>query len=261
MLAASLLLAGCGDDEPDAAPAAPADADPVIDPGDDGDYAPELDPSDFFDEIDNPYLPFRAGARWVYEGTDEEGTERIEVTVTPERRMIEGISATVVRDTVTLDGELVEDTFDWYAQDRNGNVWYLGEDTTEYEGGEVVSTEGAWEAGVDGARAGVIMRADPAVGDAYRQEFYRGEAEDMAEVVRRGDAATVPAGSFEDLLTIKEWTPIEPEVVEENSFALGVGVVLEEKVAGGEGRIELIEHTPAAGLSSPVQVGFRTGPP
>ncbi len=252
LVAAGLVLVGCGgsDDptpsaEPNMADSSPA-PEPVIDTGDGGDYRVDLDPSNFVEGVDHPYLPFRPGARWVYEDAVEEGTERIEVTVTDERKEILGIAATVVRDTVTLDGELIEDTRDWYAQDREGNVWYLGEDTAEYEGGEVVSTEGAWEAGVDGAVAGIIMEADPAVGDAYRQEFYEGEAEDLAEVVRMGDSVTTPAGRFDDLLTIEEWTPLEPEVVEEKSYASGVGVVFEEKVAGAEGTMELIEFSAGA---------------
>ena len=132
-----------------------------------------------------------------------------------------------MRDTVTVDGEVVEDTRDWYAQDRDGNVWYFGEETAEYEDGKVVSTEGSWEAGVDGALPGIVMHAAPEVGDAYRQEFYEGEAEDLAEVVRDGESATVPAGTFDDVVVIKEWNPLEPESIEEKSFAQGVGMVLE----------------------------------
>ena len=122
-------------------------AEPVIDPGDGGDYAPELDPADFVAVIDNPYLPFTPGMRWVYEGEEDGETERVEVEVLDETRVIQGITATVVRDTVYVDGELAEDTYDWYAQDTDGNVWYLGEDTHEYEDGEAVNAEGAWEYG------------------------------------------------------------------------------------------------------------------
>ena len=155
-----------------------------------------------------------------------------------------GVSTTVVRDTVTVDGELIEDTYDWYAQDHEGNVWYFGEETAEYEDGEIVSTAGAWEAGVDGALPGIAMEADPTVGDSYRQEYYPGEAEDMAEVVQTGVSGEVAFGAFDDLIVIEEWTPLEPEVVEEKSYAPGVGVVLETTVQGGSGRIELISFTP-----------------
>jgi len=208
----------------------------VIDPGDGGDYTVSLDPADFVAKIDNPWFPLVPGSRWVYEGDGE----RVEVVVTDETRQILGITATVVRDTVSMDGELVEDTFDWFAQDRAGNVWYLGEDSTEYENGEAVSTAGSWEAGVDGAMPGIVMPADPSVGDAYRQEFFAGEAEDMAEVLRTGEVATVAYGSYEGVMVTKEWTPLEPDVVEEKHYARGVGLVLEVKVAGGEGMVELV---------------------
>ena len=125
-----------------------------------------LGPGDFTTRIDNPYLPMRPGSRWVYRETDTEGTvQRVVVKVTRRtKRIANGVTARVVRDTVTERGRLVEDTFDWYAQDRAGNVWYLGEDTTEYEDGRPVSKEGSWEAGVDGARAGIVMLARPRPG-------------------------------------------------------------------------------------------------
>ncbi|HEX2404543.1 MAG TPA: hypothetical protein VHM29_07555, partial [Acidimicrobiia bacterium] len=181
---------------------------------------------------------------WVYESTGGGEVERIEVVVTEENRTVMGVATTVVRDTVTIDGEMVEDTYDWYAQDQAGNVWYFGEDTAEYEDGEIVSTAGAWEAGVDGALPGIAMEADPNVGDSYRQEFYPGEAEDLAEVVRTGVSEEVGFGAFDDLIVIEEWTPLEPDVVEEKSYAPGVGMVLETTVEGGSGRIELISFTP-----------------
>lgn len=216
----------------------------MIDVGDPGDYAPAIDAADFGDKVDNPYWPLEPGTSWVYEGRADGEVERIEVTVLSETRQVLGITATVVRDTVTVDGELVEDTFDWYGQDADGNVWYLGEDSTEYEDGEAVSTAGSWEAGVDGALAGIVMWADPQVGQAYRQEFYEGEAEDVAEVIRTGESVTVAAGSFDGVLVTREWNPLEPGVVEEKSYAPGVGVVLERKVEGGEEVVELIAHDP-----------------
>ena len=174
-IAGLAAMVGCGGGE---------DAEPVIDPGDDGNYTVDIDPDDFVEVIDNPYLPLQPGTRWVYEGVEDGETERVEVEVTTDRRDVMGISAVVVRDTVYEDGELIEDTYDWFAQDVDGNVWYLGEDSREFEDGELVSTEGSWEAGVDGALPGIVMLADPEVGDAYRQEFYEDEAEDMAEVAR-----------------------------------------------------------------------------
>ena len=221
-------------------------AEPVIDPGDGGNYDPDLDPANFVTGVDNLYFPLPVGARWVYDGNDDGEQEHIEVTVTDERKEVLGIPVVVVRDTVEIDGELAEDTRDWYAQDRDGNVWYLGEETAEYEDGDVATTEGSWEAGVDGALAGIVMPADPEVGRAYRQEFYEGEAEDMGEILQVGGTASVAAGEFDNLVVTRDWNPLDPDVVEEKSYAEGIGVVLEEKVEGGEGRIELTEFVPAA---------------
>ncbi len=184
------------------------------------------------------------GARWVYEGETDEGTERVEVTVLPERKVVLGISATVVRDTVTIDGVVVEDTRDWFAQDRAGNVWYLGEAVENYEDGALADTEGSFEAGVDGALPGIAMPADPQVGDAYRQEYYPGEAEDLGEVLRLGQTTTVPAGTFSDVLVTRDWNPLEPEVIEEKHYARGVGLVFEEHVAGDDEAVSLVEHSP-----------------
>ncbi len=247
-----VALPACGDDDSSTSTAAGGEsttttAAPVIDPGDGGNYRPEIDPNNFVDVIDNPYLPYPTGASWKYEGIEDGETENVEVTVTPQRREIMGISATVVRDTVTdKDGEVVEDTYDWFAQDRDGNVWYLGEDSTEFENGKAVSTSGSWEAGVDGALPGIVMQAHPEVGQAYRQEYYVGEAEDLAEVQSLDATESVPFGDFDQLVVIKEWNPLEPDVVEEKYFAQGVGLVLEIKTEGGDGRSELIDHTPGA---------------
>lgn len=212
--------------------------DAVIDPGDGGNYSVQVDPSRFVATIDNPWLPFTPGSRWAYEAG---GGERNEVVVTGQTRRIMGITATVVRDVETRNGELVEETSDWYAQDRDGNVWYLGEDTRAFRNGEP-SPAGSWEAGVDGALPGIIMKADPQVGDAYRQEFYRGEAEDMGKVVRLGASETVPFRSFDGLLVTQDWTPLEPEVVEEKFYAKGVGLVLETTIRGGADRNELVSY-------------------
>lgn len=240
----TLGLGACGDDSTQTAPtttAAPAE--PVIDPGDGGDYQPEIDPARFVDRIDNPYLPLLPGARWVYE--DAESGERTEVVVTDQYKTVMGVDVVVVRDTVSEGGTVIEDTYDWFAQDLDGNVWYFGEASEEYEDGEV-STAGSWEAGVDGALPGIVMWADPQLGQAYRQEYYPGEAEDLAEVVRTGETAEVTAGSYEDVLVIEEWNPLEPDVVEEKWYAAGVGMVLERTVVGGSGQAELVEVVPGA---------------
>ena len=244
--------AACGDDDTTTATTATtatttaSAAEPVIDPGDGGTYQPQLDPADFVAVIDNPYLPFKVGSRWVYESSGEDEVERIEVTVLPDRKEILGIQATVVRDTVTIDGVLVEDTLDWFAQDRAGNVWYLGESVKNYEDGELVDTEGSFEAGADGAFPGIVMLAQPSPGDAYRQEYYPGEAEDLGEVLRVGQRTTVPAGEFTDVVVTRDWNPLEPEVIEEKHYAPGVGLVYEEHVAGGPGEASLVEYAPAA---------------
>jgi hypothetical protein len=211
----------------------------VIDPGDGGEYSPAIDPASFVTTIDNPYLPLAPGARWVYEGSADGEPEHTEVVVTDQRRDVMGIPAVVVRDTVSVRGQVVEDTFDWYAQDQDGNVWYLGEDTKEYDNGEVTSTAGSWEAGVDGALPGIVMTAHPEVGQAYRQEFYPGQAEDMAEVTAVGASRTVARGDYGDVVVIKEWNPLEPDVIEQKYYAPGIGVIAEETLAGGDDRSEL----------------------
>ena len=206
-----------------------------------------LDPADFADRIDNPFLPFVPGSVWTYRETDPEGAAmRVKVSVTARTRPILGIDATVVHDKVTEHGDLVENTFDWYAQDVCGNVWYMGENTKEYENGVVVSTEGSWEAGVDGAQPGVVMPADPQVGQSYRQEFYEGQAEDRAEIASLDEQAQVPAGHFRPVIMTKDTTPLHPRVLEYKFYAEGIGVVLAVGISGGADREELLGFTPGA---------------
>jgi hypothetical protein len=192
------------------------------------DYTVDIDPADFVTVVDNPYFPLTPGTRYVYEAEVEDGLERTEVEVLPETKVIMGVTTTTVRDTVYLNGELLEDTFDWYAQDNTGTVWYFGEDTKEYENGVVVSTFGSWEAGVDGALPGIIMFADPAahIGETYRQEFYEDVAEDMAEVLSVSESVTILFGSFENVVQTLETTPLEPSSVREHKFyAQGIGLI------------------------------------
>jgi len=204
-------------------------------------YSPVIDPANFVTVVDNPYLPLTPGTLYVYEGVSADGNERNEVNVTSETRTILGVTCVVVKDTVLLNGELVEATLDWYAQDKDGNVWYFGEDSKEYSGGVVVSTEGSWEAGVDGAQPGIVMKAHPAVGDKYRQEYYKDQAEDMAEVLALNTSANVTYGSFTNCTETKEWTPLERGVVENKYYAPGIGVVLEQMVKGGTDRMQLVQ--------------------
>jgi len=201
-----------------------------------------LDPADFTTRIDNPFWPMRPGSRWVYRETAPDGTrQRVVVTVTRRTRLIaNGVTARVVHDVVTEGGEPVEVTDDWYAQDRAGNVWYLGEDTKEYEDGRVVSTAGSFEAGVDGAQAGVVMPARPRVGLRYRQEYLAGQAEDRAEVFSLSEQVEVPFGHFRRVLATRELNPLEPRVLEYKLYARGVGPVLALGISGGDDREELV---------------------
>ncbi len=178
-------------------------------------YTPNIDPADFTTVVDNPYFPLVPGTKWVYEGETEDGLERVEVEVTDDTKTVKmGVETVVVRDTVTIDGDTVEDTLDWFAQDTDGNVWYFGENTYEYENGKRVSDKGAWEAGLDGAQPGIIMPAAPAIGETYRQEHYKGEAEDTGEVIKLGESVKTKAGSFDDVLITEDINPLEPDVVE-----------------------------------------------
>jgi hypothetical protein len=208
-----------------------------------GSEAVDLDPASFTVQIDNRYWPMAPGTRWTYREVDEEGKQlEVVVTVSTEtKRIANGVTARVVRDTVKEDGELVEDTFDWYAQDAEGNIWYLGEDTAEFDGGRVTTRAGSWEAGVDGALAGVIVPADPADDMRYRQEYYEGEAEDNGEVLSVDEEVEVPAGHFSNALLTKDTNALEPDVLEYKLYAPDVGPVLALGVSGGGGREELVK--------------------
>jgi hypothetical protein len=237
---AALAFAACGGDddggETGDAPALPRGSEPVT-----------LDPAEFTTRIDNPYWPMTPGSVWVYREREDESELRVEVTVTSETKEIaNGVEARVVHDVVTEDGQLIEDTRDWYAQDSGGNVWYLGEDTKEYEEGKVSSTAGSWEAGVDGAQPGVIMPAEPRVGLEYRQEYYAGEAEDRGRVLALDATASVPFGEYTALKT-EDVAPLPPPEVEHKLYARGVGPVLTVVVSGGTGREELVSFRPGTG--------------
>lgn len=244
----SLALIGCSavSDPESARPSASGpDLPAAVESG--APYEPSIDPADFVAAVDNPYFPLTPGSRWELRGSGEAEGEVDVITVLDETRVVMGVECVVVRDEVSQDEEPVEITDDWYAQDADGNVWYFGEETAEYENGEVVSTAGSWEAGIDGALPGIIMPADPTVGVAYRQEFYVGEAEDMAMVVELGQEAEVAAGTFDDVLITEDWTPLEPDVRERKSYAPGVGLIAELQIAGGDSAFELVDYELAEG--------------
>ena len=203
-----------------------------------------LDPADFTTRIDNRWWPMRVGTRWIYRETAPDGTkQRVVVTVTPRtKRIANGVTARVVHDVVTEKGKPVEITDDWYAQDKAGNIWYLGEFTREFEDGKFRSTKGSFEAGVDGAQAGVIMPAEPRRGLRYRQEYYKGQAEDKGEIVSLREQAEVPFGHFRRgrVLMTKDTNPLEPKILEFKFYARGIGPVLAVGVSGGADREELV---------------------
>ncbi|MGH2548426.1 MAG: hypothetical protein ACRDHN_03505 [Thermomicrobiales bacterium] len=209
------------------------------------DYHPIIDPATFVAKIDNPYMPMAPGAMFTYMGTSDGQPQQNTVSVTSESKMILGVACVVVRDQVFADGELLEDTYDWFAQDNLGQVWYFGEASTAYEDGKT-STEGSWEAGVDGAYPGIVMQAQPVMGDPYRQEYYSGEAEDMAQVIEVDGEITVPFGSFTQTITTKEWTPLEPGIVEHKTYAPGIGFVYSIAVSGEDEEFALVDFQSSA---------------
>ncbi|MDX6408439.1 MAG: hypothetical protein QOE13_1510 [Gaiellaceae bacterium] len=197
-------------------------------------------PADFVARIDNKYFPLRPGTTLLFRGTQEGKARRVSVFVTHRTKLILGIRATVVLDQVLVAGKSEEKTFDWYAQDKHGNVWYLGESSSDFVNGKWVRSDGSWEAGVRGAKAGIVMKANPRIGDVYRQEYYAGHAEDMAKVLSRSQSVTVPYGSFEGALETSEWSPLEPGVVERKYYVKGIGNVRTIMVKGGSEEERLV---------------------
>lgn len=205
-----------------------------------GQYRPRIDPADFSATITNPYLPLQPGRRWIYEGRTGDGFQRKVVEVTDETRIVMGVTCVVVKDTVTLDGQLYEDTVDWFAQDRTGAVWNFGEETRKRADDGTVTPAGSWEAGVKGALPGVVMPADPRPGAPYRQEYLPGEAEDMARVLSANETLRVPFGSYVQVVMTRDWSPLDPGVAEHKHYAPGIGLIREEAVRGESYRVDLI---------------------
>ncbi len=229
-LATSVLVAGCSVPAASRNPAALLEGEP---------YAVMIATENFAHPITNDYFPLQPGLVAVFDG----GGEHVVVTVTSETKVIMGITTHVITDQVFVDGELQEDTVDWYAADNFGNVWYFGEQTAEYRDGAITTTEGSWEAGVDGALPGIIMLADPRPGDTYRQEFYSGQAEDVAKVYAVDQSITVPKDTYDLVIVTEDWSLLTPDVRERKWYAPGVGVVSEEGIQGGSGVLSLVDLT------------------
>ena len=209
-------------------------------------YTVSLTADDFVPRIDNTYLPFIPGSKWAYEARLEDGTvERNEIEVLQETRDVNGVEATVVHDTVYVGGQIVEETYDWYAQDKEGSVWYLGEEVDNYENGVLVDHAGSWEWGVDDALPGIIMWADPSahLNEEYYQEYYAGEAEDKGRVLSVAESVTVPFGSFENVVKTFDFSAIDPGLQEYKFYVGGVGFIKEINVKTGE-ELVLIEFVP-----------------
>ncbi len=208
----------------------------------DGRYDPVIDPANFSTVIDNPYFPLVPGTTFIYEGPTSAGLNHTEFEVTRNTRVIDGVTCVEIHDTVRIDGALEEDTLDWFAQDRQGNVWYFGENTHELVDGLITTIDGSFLAGADGAQPGIIMEANPRIGDFYRQEFDLGNAEDDAEVVGLTATVTTPFGSFTNCLDTLETTPLETALHEHKFYAAGVGQVLTLDADTGD-RLPLVQIT------------------
>ncbi len=251
----AVVIAGCGSGD-DAQAGAASDSSSLPQ----GSEPANLDPAEFTTTIDNPYWPMSPGSRWTYRELDGRSVLKVVVKVTDRTKTVDGIEARVVSDVVSEAGVPIEVTDDYYAQDSAGNIWYLGEDTTEYENGKPASTSGSFLAGIDGAEAGVALPADPQVGMQYRQEYYAGEAEDEGEVLSVDQEVEVPFGHFKGALLTEDTNPLEPRVSEHKFYARGVGPVLTLDISGGSGREDLLSYT-ARELSRRRAFGTRPAPP
>jgi hypothetical protein len=209
------------------------------------DYSPTIDPANFGGPVNNPYFPLRTGRKLTYRGVAEDGKtpQTDEAVVTRKRKAILGVRCVVVRDTVSSRGKPVERTYDFYAQDRKGNVWYFGEDSNDYRNGHFVKAGDSWESGVDGAKPGIIMEAHPKAGDFYRQEYYPGHAEDAATVLGKGGRVKVPFHTFKRTLATVEQTPLDPGAREKKWYAAGIGEIKSKVVKGDHEAFALVKVT------------------
>lgn len=208
-----------------------------------GKYAPTIDPTSFVGRIDNRFFPLVPGTAFHYRGYVDQTPQTDDMVVTHRTKIVLGVRCTVVEDTVSSRGKAVERTFDWYAQDKDGNVWYMGEDSFELKNGRFVLASDSWKAGVRGAEPGIIMQAHPRPHDVYRQEYYPpGGALDQARVLGASASVKVPAGAFKQVLATIEWSPVEPQL-EKKYYAAGLGEVKEQVVAGGHEGFALVNVT------------------
>jgi hypothetical protein len=204
--------------------------------------AAAVDPADFTTPAQNPYFPLVPGTVSILRGSEDGERLLNRTTITPWKKLIQGVRTRVVNDVLYGGGVLLEKTTDWYAPDNSGNVWYFGEATAVYnKKGQVVNTEGSWEAGVNSAVAGIIMTANPGPTDAYRQEFLKGHAEDQGWIVARHQVAHVPYGKVDQVVRSYEWTRLEPGVVSLKLYGPGLGIIREKDVTGGTELLELIK--------------------
>jgi hypothetical protein len=219
LVAAAVLVAGCGSSQKNAQPSKKSNSPAAR----------------FSSRVDNPWFPLLSGMRWEYRGIKDGEPSRDVVAVTGATKLIDGVRCTAVSDRLYINGHLGERTTDWYAQDASGTVWYFGEDTVELNAkGKVTSREGTWQAGRDGALAGVFMPAHPRVGQSFRQEYFKGHAEDHFQVVTLAASVQTPAASSSQAILTKEWTPLEPGVLDHKLYVRGIGTVKEQTVKGGK---------------------------
>jgi hypothetical protein len=208
-----------------------------------GAYHPRIDAANFVDVVDNPYWPLKPGTAFRFEGMRGSVPQTDDEVVTHHTKRVLGIACTVVRDTVSEHGKPVERTFDWYAQDKAGNVWYMGEDSFELKSGRFAKASDSWQAGVDGAKPGIIMPAHPHRGDGYRQEYYPpGEALDEARVLGFSGSITVPYRTFQRALVTSEYSPLEPQT-EQKYYVSGLGEIKEKVVKGHHEEFKLVNVT------------------
>jgi hypothetical protein len=207
-------------------------------------YSPDINPANFVSAIDNPFSPMTPGQVYHYRTIIGSDSTIDNLAIIAPTKKVMGVTCTIVWDrSYDVDDNLMEETFDWYAQDKQGNVWYFGEDAKEFDNGKVVSTEGSWQAGVDDAKPGIVMPGSPVVGDTYRQEYSVGIAEDMTLILSTTESVTVPYGSYTNCVRTQDWTPLQPSIIENKWFARDIGWVAGTMMQGGDERLELVSIT------------------